>query len=94
MRIDEDYIFRLYDRVSGMAIGQVMLFKSNPPAIRTFHDVLRQPDSQLAAHAADYDLVCVGRCGSDGKIVSDEFSTVSTGEAYVAMMMSSGGSDA
>ena len=77
-------IIAIWDNVAEDIAGQLLLFPHEAPAIRFFTDVATMPDSQVARHVADYDLVRLGYLEEDGTITPGGRETILTGAAWAA----------
>lgn len=64
-------IYAIYDNVSQDIIGGLHLHPHQAPAIRMFSDVATMPNSQIALHPADFDLVLLGTLNDDCSITAD-----------------------
>ena len=63
-------LFQAYDNVSMSMVGNIFADRVEAPAIRSFTDAFKTPDSLFAAHPADFDLICIGEYDdSDGRIL-------------------------
>lgn len=51
------------------AVGPLVLHAADPAAVRMFSDVAQQPDTQVARHVGDFELICLGQLYDDGTIV-------------------------
>jgi len=79
-------VYAVFDRVSESVQGGVHVFPHDAVAVRFFRDVMDAPDTSLAKHPADYDLVCLGSLDSETPaLVSLVTRTVLTGASIVAM---------
>lgn len=81
---------RLYvvrDLVAEAVVGGVMTFPGDPAAVRSFQDAMRNPETVIAQHPADFDLLCVGVLEEgSGQVVGhpDGPTVVITGAAMMA----------
>lgn len=79
-------VYCVFDRVAESVQGGVHVFPLDAVAIRFFRDVMDAPDTSLAKHPEDYDLICLGFLESEGPaLVSVGPRTVLTGASIVAM---------
>lgn len=78
------FIYGVFDRVAGSVTGGLMLFAADAVAVRTFGDICRDPNTMMARHPNDYDLVRLGILADNGEIGGVEFTTVITGAAFAA----------
>lgn len=53
-------LIAIYDRLANDIVGPITIHKSDASAIRLFSDVASHPDSQVAKHIEDYELIEVG----------------------------------
>lgn len=81
-------IQRLYvirDKVAGAAVGGVMGFPHDAVAVRSFSDIASDPQTTLARHIADHELICVGVLDTERcEVVQCLRDVVITGEAWAA----------
>lgn len=78
-------IYAIWDNISMMIIGQLMIFKHPAAAIRTFSDIAQGQDSQVGRHINDYDLVQLGYLTEQGEITPLlPRETIITGKAWAA----------
>lgn len=92
-------LYCIYDRVASCILGSIIQEGSDAPAIRSFHDALRSPQSAISAHPADYDLLYLGDILTSGIILAvSPPVTVATGAGYLASqtpkLLSEGTNDA
>lgn len=64
--------------------GLAAVHKADAPAMRMFADMVTRPNSPLAQHADDYELVCIGTLDDNGEINSAERRIVTTARLIVA----------
>lgn len=81
------YVYGIYDKVSQSQIGSsLMLIGNDAAAMRAFFDALANPQSGLAEHAADYQLVKYGELVDEDTRISVPLvagkTVVATGEAW------------
>lgn len=82
----QNRLYMLYDKVSEMVVGQMLLYKSDGPAIRSFHEGLA--GEHLRNHAEDFDLLFLGEQLEDGTIVPEASPVVTaTGAQWKAQAM-------
>lgn len=77
-------LYCIYDRVASCILGSIIQEGSDAPAIRSFHDALRSPQSPISAHPADYDLLYLGDILSSGHISAESPVTIATGAGFLA----------
>lgn len=53
-------LYQVYDKRAGSIAGPIMAERIDAPAIRTFFDILKNPQTLPGQHPADFDLLCVG----------------------------------
>lgn len=63
-------IYAIRDNLAGMLIGGLHMHKHDAPAIRFFHDVATMPDSGIARHPQDYELILICYIEDDGTLHS------------------------
>jgi hypothetical protein len=81
-------IYAVYDNVSNTIASGLIVEKGDAPAIRAFHDALRNPQTQLGQHPADFSLLLLGNLDEDdGDIIpqANGSITVATGNAWLEM---------
>jgi len=79
-------IYTVYDLKSESIIGSLIMERLDAPAIRAFHDAL-DPKNQsiLAAHPADFVLLCLGSLDDSGVIVpATEPQQIASGAQWAA----------
>lgn len=78
-------IYAIYDNVAEQIIGGLHLHPHQAPAIRMFGDVANLPNSQIALHPADFDLLLLGTLLDDNTIEASKRSIpIITGAAWSA----------
>lgn len=80
-------LYQIFDKVSNEVIGSIMSYKIDAPAVRMFYDWLQNPKVGPGAHAADYDLLCIGEQEPSGFVVGNLGQypeTVAIGAAWLA----------
>lgn len=78
------YVFR--DLVAKSAVGGLQLFPHHAVAVRAFSDVCAQPDTSLARHPSDFDVVVVGEFDAESLVLTPSApEVVFTGTAWAAM---------
>jgi len=76
-------IYAVLDLIAGQIIGGLWLHRHEAAAIRMFSDVAGDPQSFIAKHPADFNLVRLGYLSEDHELVP-EFTTVLTGATWLA----------
>jgi len=85
-------IYVLYDTVSETVQGQLMLYKSDAPAIRDFQAGMVQSGKQVHPHIGDYELRSLGTVDLDtGAITDTTMKVVCTGNQILAQHLASEG---
>lgn len=69
-------IYAIYDNVAEAIIGGLHLHPHQAPAIRMFSDVATMPNSQIALHPADFDLLLLGTLLDDNTIEGSKSSKI------------------
>lgn len=77
-------IYAIYDTKAEDILGPIINVKHEAVATRMFMDGIFQKDSQLAAHADDYELIRLGFLHDDGRTLVPDSATVVTARALVA----------
>lgn len=76
-------IYAIVDTLAESIIGGLHTFKHDAAAVRFFSDVASQPDTIIAKHLNDHQLVCLGTLDeSTATIVNTETRVVLTGSAW------------
>lgn len=78
-------IYAIRDNRAGEVVGNLMMFAHDAPAIRMFGDAVSAPDSMVAKHTADYDLILCGRIEIETGVITSENAVVMTGVTFLAM---------
>lgn len=79
-------IYGIFDTNAKAFLGGLQLFRHDAPAVRFFADVASDPQTMIARHPADYELLCLGRLSDDPALI-EGFETpqvVITGAAWKA----------
>lgn len=86
-------IYAIRDRVAqdlaGLQIYMLLVFLTDAQAVRYFGDAITDPQSILARHPADYELILCGSVSTDGHLVSHEVGhpkVIITGDTLVTAM--------
>lgn len=53
-------LYAVYDLVAQAIVGTIFIQRHPAAAIRTFADVINDPQTSIAAHPEDYELRCLG----------------------------------
>jgi len=53
-------IYAIRDLTAGVQIGGLFLHPHHAPAVRFFGDIASDPQTMIARHPAEHDLVCIG----------------------------------
>lgn len=81
-------LYMLFDLSSMSAVGNVFTAISDPPAIRSFHDILQDKNSICGQHPEDFDLILVGDQDDTGRINGvfgdPGYITIATGRQFKA----------
>lgn len=78
------HIYTVYDTVAQTVLPTLIVEASDAPAIRAFHDALSAPNSLLAQHPADFNLLLLGSIQEDGTLLPAPSPTVlATGSAWL-----------
>lgn len=54
-------LYQVYDNRAGSIAGPIMAERIDAPAIRTFFDILKNPQTLPGQHPDDFDLIIVGQ---------------------------------
>lgn len=77
-------LYQLYDLKAESVGGPIMAQKAPGPAIRDFHSVLANPETQPGRYPQDFNLIQIGEQDeTTGRIIDTEVVIVATGEAWV-----------
>jgi len=78
-------IYLIVDTLSESAVGPLMLFPHDAPAVRFFNELLADPQTPVGRHPSDHQLLCVGvLLEQTFTIDADQRSIVHTGAAWLA----------
>lgn len=86
-------IYAVYDKLAHELVGNIFTTQHDAAAIRAFSEALQNPNSLIAKHPKDFQLISFGRliCTDNGPSISPlidngvfTFRVVTTGEAWVA----------
>lgn len=80
-------IYAVYDRITQDTVGPLWLHAHDAAAIRMFSDVAQLPNSQIAAHPADFVLVKLGEMEiteTGYPSVNAQTETIITGSQWIA----------
>lgn len=85
-------LYQIYDLVAQTVIGPIINANNAAPAIRHFHDILKDETSLLHAHPQDYNLLELGRQYSEGGTIAanDPPITIATGASWLEQAMRKG----
>ena len=61
-------LYQIYDKKSRSVEGPIFPKRHDGAAIREFHELLANPQTQLSKYPDDFDLLCVGVQDDSGKI--------------------------
>lgn len=83
-------IYAIRDLVSKAILGGLHFFRHPAPAIRFFGDIASDPQTQIARHPQDYDLIAVATFDEDTLKLDgfDEPEIVITGAQWAAAQAS------
>lgn len=77
-------IYAVRDLVSENIVSGLIMEGTDAPAIRSFHDALAQPGSQLASHPKDYVLLDLGEIDLEtGVIIGVTPIIIATGASWL-----------
>lgn len=78
-------VYAIRDLVANALVGGLHLFAHDAPAVRFFGDIASDPQTMIARHPADYDLICIGQYNEDTySLTPERVEIVITGAAYHA----------
>lgn len=77
-------LYVIHDTVAEHIVGFITVHKHDAAAIRMFVDVAAAPNSSIAAHPEDYQLVRVGYIDVSTLKITTEHSVVLSGKAWAA----------
>lgn len=85
MRHNNGAVYAIIDNKADMIVSTVLTIHKHPAAaMRFFDDIARSPQSDIAKHPADYDLVQLGYLTEDNQIVA-EHDVILTGKQWLSM---------
>ncbi|WNK12418.1 MAG: nonstructural protein [Microvirus sp.] len=77
-------LYCVLDVVAKQVVSGIIQESNDAPAIRAFYDALRQPESLLGQHPADFVLLYIGGLDTtDGTMLFGETTTVATGTGWL-----------
>lgn len=85
-------LFVVYDKVAETFLFNIVIDRHPAPACRQFNDALAAPDSALAKHPADYQLLHIGYIEDSGQLVPIVPQVIHTGEAWLSSQSQESGS--
>lgn len=77
-------VYAIYDTKAEDILGPLLNVKHEAVAVRMFQDAIVQPDSQLKAHADDYELIRLGYIDDTGRSLVPDAAVIVTAKALVA----------
>lgn len=78
-------IYGIYDNVSRTLAGPLHIFPADAAAVRMFGDIASDPQTLIARHPQDFDLVRLGSLDEEGpNLVEQMPETILTGELWAA----------
>lgn len=80
-------LYGVLDLKAESLVGGIIMERSDPPAIRAFHDALDpKTNSLLSVHPADFSLMCLGTMSETGEIYTNPEGpkVVATGAQWAA----------
>lgn len=78
-------IYAIIDTKADALIGGLQLHAHEAAAVRTFGDVAADPQTMLARHPDDFELVCLGKLNDDHTITAmEQHLVIITGAAWKA----------
>jgi len=63
-------VYAVFDKLAQQVIGGLHLLANDAAAVRFFSDILQEPNSRLAGHPEDYELISLGELKYFGDRVS------------------------
>lgn len=76
-------IYAIQDTLALTLVGGLHLFRTDAPAVRFFSDVASQPETIIAKHLSDHQLLCLGELDEEtGAITEAAPRVVLTGSAW------------
>lgn len=77
-------LYQLYDLTARSVAGPIMIEKRDAPAIRLFHSLLANPDTQPGRYPDDFELRLIGEQNEyTSQITALDPQTVATGAGWV-----------
>lgn len=77
-------LYAIVDTMAETLVGGVHVFPADAVAVRFFSDIASDPQTMIARHPADHELVHIATIEDDGEIVGATRRTVLTGSAWKA----------
>lgn len=78
-------IYAIRDNLAATIVGGLFLHAHHAPAVRFFSDVASDPNTNVARHIEDHDMVCLGTLDEETcELVSTPLAVVITGTAWKA----------
>lgn len=65
-------IYAVRDKVANAIVGTLWLLGADAPAIRIFTDIASDPQSMLAKHPGDFELLCLGELAAEATNILGE----------------------
>lgn len=75
-------LFQVYDRKAEMVVGPIMTYNRAGPAVRDYHGLLNNKETQPGRYPEDYDLLEIGEQDDATGAITSQIKVVATGEAY------------
>lgn len=80
--MDNNTIYAIYDNVAKSLAGGLYLHKHEASAVRFFADVASDPQTMVAKHPQDFDLVRLGHLRD--LVITQDYATVLKGSTWIA----------
>lgn len=80
--MDSNTIYAVYDNVAKALVGGLYLHKHEAAAVRFFADVASDPQTLIAKHPQDFDLVRLGHIND--LAIREDYCTVLKGSTWIA----------
>lgn len=80
----EQLLCAVYDNLANDMLGQIMHFKNETIALRTWNDICSTPNSAVRMHINDFMLVQIGTINTETLVVTPTRRTIITGAQWAA----------
>lgn len=77
-------LYCIFDNVARELVGTIIRVANDEVARRSFHDALQQPNTPVASHPADFDLLFLGSVDQLGNITAGPVDVLARGADWLA----------